>query len=654
MRKQDRRNKMRQTSSAPTVGAMPPYNPQFGKKHPYNNWENHQRLLRHVVDRLEMSRQRRDELAIRLRNIDLDINGFIKLDDEDRERMRQNRNGKGPMPVKTNLPLVLAKTDELLTFLLEVFWPANGMHAAYTDRENQPIAQGFALLLNQQAQRRQHYRKFGKFLFDALKYNIAAIETEWTEERGYKLKNNTAKQLEISKDELVWAGNDLHNIDMYNFFFDPTVAPVDVPTRGEYCGIVSLHSKFEIKRKASAGQLYGIERFIDAANDASVTFFQEKPIVRFDYNAYTNSVDWVKFATGAQYGTIGAGVELAKVYIWINPKEFGLSNDDEYQIWRVTVANHKYICDLEHMNNAHNMLPVAIAVPFEDNIGLQSKSAAEQLVDFQRFGSFMMNTHQEALRKALFGITVFDPSIVDLNSKGTDVAGRIPVNPAGYGKPIGDCFKHITDAPQTDNMLNEIEKVMQMMEQLMPTSMLKQVADLQRATTYQAAATVQGANRRNLKVAKVIDDQAVKHMRFQMMYNVMQFQQDIDIIDSNGNKVEVRPAKYRDLDIEYAIGEGLQGIDKLMVTQMMKDVIAMVVQNREASQEIDVVGLINYWTSLMGDKTDISQFRRQSPTVDQQLAARQQDLAEKQAAMGAVAQAHSMMQPPAGAQGNVQ
>lgn len=613
------------------------------KDHPFNDPLNHDKLLRHCIERIQLARETRDQFAIRLRTVDLDINGFLRLSEEDKERLRHNRQGRSPKPIAVNLPLVLAKIDELLTFLLEVFWPNEGMYSAYATKKNQPIANGFSQLLNKQAERKQHYHKFARFLFDALKYNFGALEVCWCVDKGYKLTNDAAKR--VKKEDYVWEGNDITNIDLYNFFWDPSVHPVDIPTKGEYCAYVELVSKFMAKKLQAGGYLHGVDRFIDNVNDYSVSYYYEKPIVRFDYNSYTGSVDWMRFASGGKYQTIGTGIELITMYIWLDPSEYGLSTDEEYQIWRIVLANHQYVVHAEHMNNAHNEIPVKITVPYADGLGLQMKSAAEQIMDFQRFASFLMNVHQTASRKSLYGKLIYDPSMIDMGAE-DEVGGRFPVNPAGYGKDLSKSFINLTDTPKTEKTLEDIKAIMEMMEVVMPTNILKQVADLDRATTYQAAATVQGANRRSLKLAKVIEDQAVRGMKFQMMYNVLQYQKAITIIDQTGNEVQVDPSQFREIEIEFAVSAGLQNLDKLMVIHLMQEVINSVLQSQQAAQEIDIVALLNYWTNLIGDKTDLNQFRRQQPTPQQQLEQQQQQEAEQQGqhdrAVGAIGAANDV------------
>ena len=38
--------------------------------------------------------------------------------------------------------------------------------------------------------------------------------------------------------------------------------------------------------------------------------------------------------------------------------------------------------------------------------------------------------------------------------------------------------------------------------------------------------------------------------------------------------------------------------------------INSVLQSQQAIEEIDIVGLLNYYTTLMGDQTDLNQFRK--------------------------------------------
>ena len=97
------------------------------------------------------------------------------------------------------------------------------------------------------------------------------------------------------------------------------------------------------------------------------------------------------------------------------------------------------------------------------------------------------------------------------------------------------------------------------------------------------------------------------------MYNILEYQESMSFLDSKtGQTVEVNPAEYRDAQIEFILGTGLRGLDKLMIMGIVKDILAMLVQNQEAAAKFDVAAIINYLTSLAGDTTNFAQFLYQN------------------------------------------
>lgn len=614
----------------------------YNNVHPFNNEINHEKLLQHLKQRLDLSRQLRNELNIRLRNIDMDINGFVNLSDDDRDRMLQNRRGKSQKPTDVSLPLAMSKIDDLLTFMMEIFFPSSsGMFGAETSKNNQTLANAFVADLNQQGKDKGYYHKFGKFLFECLKYNVGVMCVEWCQEKGFKLGNDAAKRLQIQKDQTVFEGNILENVDIYNFFYDPTVQNIsEIPEKAEWAAWAMMFTRFKIQKMAIAGELHGVENWIATASPQTASlYYQERPVVRFDYNANTGSVDWIKFAAGDLYSTIGWGVEIVKIFVWLNPKQFGLSTDDELQIWRIYIANNLYICHAEHMDNAHNMLPVLVANPLEDNLGLQRKSPAELLLDSNRFASFLMNVHQQSARTKLYGLTVYDPNGVDLSNLGEDTSGRVPLLPQGWGKDIKTMIAQFKEAPETTETVNDIKGMIDLMEYILPTNQQKQVADLDRATTYQAAATVQGTNRRSLKAAKVIDDQAANKMRMMMMWNTLQYKQSINVLNDQTGKMEPQPvANFREKNLEYDTGDGIQSIDRIMLVHLLHDIINSMLQSQEAQKQVDIVGLIDYWVKLFGVKIDINQFKYPQQTNPQQQQQQENDQQAQQQQVENVAQ----------------
>jgi hypothetical protein len=401
---------------------------------------------------------------------------------------------------------------------------------------------------------------------------------------------------------------------MYNTLWDPSVDPQLVSTHGEFYATAEMVMPFKLKRMEERGEVFGVSQILENANwsGARYEYYRNPPQITkpsLHKNDFTN---WdVVFAGEAK--SIGAGSELVKMVCWLIPKQFGLSKSENYEIWRITILDMRRIIRVQPLINAHQMLPCAFTRPIDDELGNNTNSYAELLEPFNRFSSFQLNMHQQAARRSLYGLTFYlQNKIPALANPATDlVAGTIPVDPS-----VDDVRKavwQIFDAPNTQNTLQDLEFMEGLMQKILPTDLMKQVTDLERATRYQAAATVQGSNRRSLKIARIINSQALQGLRTMQMYNIYERQSTMQIITEDGELAEINPRQFRDTNLEFVISDGLKGLDKLSMIEGIKEVLTMVVQNQAASQQFDVPDILNYWTTMIGDRTDFSQFKIESP-----------------------------------------
>jgi hypothetical protein len=356
-------------------------------------------------------------------------------------------------------------------------------------------------------------------------------------------------------------------------------------------------------------KIYGINRFIEDGV-YNIKYYREKPVIRADKNS-GRSTSWLSILSANENKTTGKGVELIKFYIWLSPKDFGLGSETTQNIYRVILADGKYVVRVQKMSNAHGLLPIGITMPWEDGFKEETKSYAEILLPLQTFASAQINVHQKANRRALYGQTFYNKNVMNLDDNYDPIAAKVPVNvPNDFD--LRKSIVQVTDTPDTANTMRDVENVMALMQQILPTDILKQVAGLERATQYQAASTVQGANRRNLKIAKIINGQGFSPVKHMQMYNIMQYQSDMEILTPEGELTKVTVKEFRDTKLEFAISEGLKGIDKLSMIINIKEVLNSILQSQQANQQINVVEVINYWTSMLGDKTDFSQFKFKS------------------------------------------
>ncbi len=573
----------------------------------------HTQLVKYLKARLTFAKVQQE--IERYKSIDREVAGYMVLDADDKLRKLDNDKGYGPKVYDVNLPLTATQMDEAVTFFTTVFFPEEGPYNAVTTKDKQETAKGFSALMNQHSAYFKHFQHFAKGAYDGLKYNQGMWLIEWEEEKGTIVGNDDAGLLNIQDDQLVMQGNKMERLDIYNTLLDPSVPPTELHKRGEFFAIVEAITIFQSRRMAERGEIFNLSALFDSeGNNVSgsgqfeTTYFEKHPILHGD-NAHTDDnrkIDWFAFLSGTQSTELMRALEFVTIYIWLPSKRLNLNQSDKYQIWRIVLADNHVVVSAELMTNAHGYLPFIAIEPWDD--GLNSTSYGEMLLPYQRFASFQMNIHQRASRKALYNLTIYNERILPQLKDADVLGGKVPFT----GPPDLDVRKllaQFSDVPDTSNTLTDIQNMDVLMQKILPTDILKQVAGLERATQYQAAATVQGANRRNLKIAKLIDSQAFSVGRKLQMYNILQFQQAIEIITPEGDVAEIDPSELRDAKFEFAISDSLRGMDKLILIETMKDVLNVLIQNPQAAQTFDVAEIVNYITTLIGDHTSFAQFK---------------------------------------------
>ena len=578
--------------------------------------QQHKDLVAYVKLRLDFAKSMHVTRVERFKDIDKEVAGYMVLDDDDRERQRDNTQGYGPKVHDVNIPLTATQMDEAVTFFTTVFFPEEGPYNAVTEASKEQIAKGFSRLMNQHATYYKHFTNFAKTAYSGLKYNIGYWLIEWNETKGAVMQNAAnGVGVNIEDDAVVMTGNELEWLSAYNTLVDPSVHPTEIHSKGEFFAYVEPQTAFRAKLMAERGEIFNLDRIIDKGNGdvfrrSNTSYYTQMPEIHGDLRRGTSGgrTDWFNFLSGSQSSSQLAGVEMVHLYIWLPAYKFGMSDSKMYQIWRVTLADMTVV-RADRLTNAHGFLPLAAIVPWDDEFGVDASSFAEMLLPYQRFSSFQINIHQRASRKALYNLTVYNSRTMPQMANADVLGGKVPFNPTADENDINKAVKQFSDTPDTSGTLRDIEAMDGLMQKILPTDILKQVSSLERATQYQAAATVQGANRRNLKIAKVIDTQGFSVARKVQMYNILQFQQSMSVLGEDGVMIEIDPTELRNQKYEFTISDGLRGLDKLILIETIKDILALLVQNPTAAAEFDIAAMIDYVTTLIGDHTSFAQFR---------------------------------------------
>lgn len=589
--------------------------------HPYNHRDNHQALLEYLQARLLIGKQHRDNAIPRMIEADKAVSGWMALDEEDRKRkLEKIRSGKAS-PVSMNLPLTFVHLDDMVTYFSQTFCPSRGMFYHSGKPDEAKDAQQIVTLMNNHSIYAGWYRQVLLTLHALCRYNMGGFICNWGKDHGPKLEKNDSGQ-DVLTSEVKWQGNRLEAIDMYNFLYDPSVHVAALHTDGEFAAIARIRSHFWLRKAASEGKYFNVEEALANDNGIPATVYYRSPPKEAMLDSSTvdgtdrQYAQW--FTEAPAYASV-SGFEITEIYIRLNPTEFGLVEGNaqqrqlrnRYELWRFSILNDKYIIEATYMNNIHGFIPCFVGLINDDLMAHSQKSVGEILTPLQDFASFLVNTHMKAVRKNIWGLTVYDPSIVDLKAiPEGEVAAYVPVKSTGFGKDIRQFIWSPNNVLETKQTLSDLEGVMGLINQFFPTQSLpSQIASIDRAVDSQVAAVQQGSNRRLHKTARLLDDSLFRWIRFCCYYNIIQYQPDNSTVnDFYGREVSIDLSTLRGTDLPFIIGQGLKAIDRQAAASSFERVLFALIQNPQAAAGVRLLDMIGHWVSMIDIDVDMTQF----------------------------------------------
>lgn len=577
--------------------------------------EQHDTLVTYIRERLEFGDELREDFVERLRQIDQEFNGFITLDKQDRKRLQDIRRGQ-PSTTDINLELAAVQIQNIVTYMMSVFAPDEGMYRAVSTKDMQNISNGFTNKMNDDAQYFGHFQQLARSFFDMFKYNVGGTVTQWDKVWGTEMTARQTGGVDLNE-SFVYQGNSLSAVDMYNCIWDITVPITKIAQEGEFVFMIDLKTPFRLKKMLAQDMIFNVKikeiddgKFLSSTGE-DVDYFEEPPELLIEPHINTNyNVDWRSTLSGTIFKKeVGGKHEFIRGYIWLPSKKFGLSTSDKYEIWYIEMLRDRRIVFIEKMENAHGMLPVSFGMPRSDGMEMFKKSFAEQMIPLQRFATSEFNIHQRAARKRLYGVTVYNSQAIPLMERADMLGGKVPWNPSAIDQDVNKAVLQLNDAPNTDKTMDNVARVIELMEQYLPTQIAQQIAGLERAVQYQVAALVESGERTNYFLAKLLNDQCLRISRFQMMYNIIQFAGAIQVMNDNGELEEIPSSAIIGAGLEFDIDFGLKGLQRVILNETLKEMTGMVLQSADAQQKIDVVKLLNHVTSMYGDTIDYDQYK---------------------------------------------
>lgn len=590
--------------------------------HPLRNEKNHEKLLTYLKQRLKKAKDARDGELNRWVGIDKNVAGWMALSQDDKARQAKQDATGIPQAKEMNLPLSFVHLDDMMTYFAQTFAPNRGMFYHTGNPAEVDSATQIVTIMNNHAVYAGYYREVIQAIYSLLKYNRGGFHMFWEKDEGPKIEGTETTAANVVT-ELKWQGNKVEAIDLYNFLPDPMVSPLRLHLDGEFAATVKIRSRYWLQNAASKGVLFNCEEcFEETPEQSKYCYYRSPPReAKLAVSGNGQPTDWTSVLSMADSHGMTEGYELVQMYCRIDPTMFGLIAGSaaetkarkRYEVWRFQILNDEYICDATFMNNVHGQLPYYMGILNDDLMSTAQKSTAEILTPLQDFASFLLNTHVKATRKNIWGGIVYDPTMVDLAEiPEGEVSWRVPMKATAWGRDVRTGLWEHGGTLDTKQTLQDLDAVMTIINQFFPTQSLpSQIANIDRAVESQVAAVQQGANRRQHKAARLLDDSMFRNLRFGLYYNIIQYQpNDAQVMDFfTGKPITVDLSKLRQTDLPFIIGQGLKSLDRAASAAALQNIIFALIQAPQAAAGIDLLGLIDYWTSMIDIDIDMNQFR---------------------------------------------
>ena len=631
--------------------------------------KDHDELLCYILFKAGEYQGERSALHDRWRRIDRDLSGYLRHDTQDCIRERDIANGDGQAVPNMRLPLAKAQLEEMVTYCLSLIMPDGQVYGAIAPVEQASIAEGFAAYMNYDARMFGHYDSYKAFFRDAIAYNFGALGVRWRDLIGTSLSVDATTGNASARRGVSYSGNELLALNAYNVIIDFSKLPSRNFRDGEYGGYVTREKLDNLQREQYEGKIFGFDDAFTVNYAAyrgqtkqsyygsaahlpwwlnsydgiprmpgsgafSTLFYVEPPQIRSDefgvgeeacvttdkgfkpgqFDGIFDDRQQRSQSRGRRSSWSAIEVEKLHFYLRLVPSEWNLSESTDIELWEFVVIDGSLICYGAAAETIHDFIPIFVATPETDVDELDAKSQIEYLNPLQDYISANLMSHVIAQRKKLEGgLTIYDPLRIPLQELKDPTRGYVAARPTTSDQPLSNAIVQITDIPETQHNLQSLDVLHRFMQAINPTQQAQQVASLERATQYQAAATVQAGSRRQFTTARVTDSQALTPLRMMLSTNIMLRGKQLKLrVPPNGQLVEVIPQSFIDQQIEYRLSDGMRGLDRVMITQMAKDVMSATLQSRQAAAQIDVVKLLDWVMRTAGNETSLLSFKIQS------------------------------------------
>lgn len=507
------------------------------------------------------------------------------------------------------LPILQPNIDAAHAFLTGLFLAERPIFSVVSDSiEKSTEAKQMEAIVGENSTQTGWARQLSMCLKNALKYNIGAVSVEWLIRESFKFITDTNVSFtEAVVETTMRAGNEIVNHDMYNTFYDTSVAAGDVYKDGDFGGSVDRLTAAQLHRyitdlSANQGVLMNVKDNSKLWQSSVYHNWYFEPNVLNEDTVHTGT-DWNRFfytvprGSGPMQFNNLSTYERVRYHRRIIPSVFGIRVPDanKLQLWYFVEINN-IIIYAERKTTAHQHLPMIFFQPIEDSLRHQTKGLGANLKPYQNLSGTMYRAKIASLARSLSDRGLYDPNMVsekDINS--VIPTAKIPVRPKGYGTKISDAYFPIPyDDTNARSLYQDIGFVDAQAEKIAHINKAQKGQFTKGNRTAEEFNEIMGnADSPQLAMALLLEYQAFTPLKYIVKVNILQYQNVTAIEDPNTNElVTIDPVELRKAIVNFKLADGLVTEDELLGAQETIQAFQVMSTTAEGNVEYDLVGMM--------------------------------------------------------------
>lgn len=558
---------------------------------------------------------------------------YMREQDITKEHVRAkiaNRYGDSSRFQNITVPVVKPAVEAAVNYQTSVFCSGEPIFKTVSPPEFIDQAMSFNTILEDQSERGGWKGELIQFFRDGYKYNLCALEVDWESKVTYAIETDITWNAKQGKPkEVIWEGNTLTRMDLYNTFWDARVKPTEIHEIGEFAGYTKLMSRIEFKKFIASLPDKIIQNVVPALESGTTTSLldtsassyyipQLNPDALIDITSNVNSFNWdawVGLTKGNRDGIKYKNMyKVTKLYARILPSDFNIRvpQASTPQVWKFYVVNNSVVLYAERLTNAHGWIPIIFGQPYEDGLGYQTKSMVDDVSPIQDLSSAMANSVIHARRRAISDRALYDPSkVAEAHINSENPSAKIPVKPSAYGKPLQEAvyaFPFRDD--QSGISLQHIQTLQQFAFDLTGQNKASR-GQFQKGnkTLHEYQDTMSNAGGNDQKVAIQLEDQVFQPVKSILKLNILQFQGGTTLFSKSKQAVvTIDPVKLRSAVLNFDVVDGLTPVDKEISSDAWTTSMQVIGSSPQISASYNIAPMFSYLMKTQG--ADLRSFEK--------------------------------------------